>query len=221
MLGRIGAFFDVDKTILATNSGKLYLRELYDRGEMDGRTVLRYLASYLRYKLNLLDLQRWVEEVAEQLSGRTADELIADAEDFFEQRIRPEIYPEAAARVRDHLSQGHVVALASGATRFVVEPLAAHLGVKHVLCTELEEVGGLFTGRVVSPVCFGRGKVRRLQQLIQTENIDLVRSFFYTDSASDLPLLELVGHPVVVNPDPPLYREARRRRWPIEFFASP
>jgi HAD superfamily phosphoserine phosphatase-like hydrolase len=103
----------------------------------------------------------------------------------------------------------------------VLDPLAAHLGVKHVLCTELESDQGVLTGRVVEPVCFGRGKVHRLSQLIECEGLDLPRSWFYTDSMSDLPPLELVGHPVVVNLDPPLCPEARRRRWPIEFFEEP
>jgi HAD superfamily hydrolase (TIGR01490 family) len=219
--GRIGAFFDVDKTIIANNSGKLYMRELYERGEMDASAVLRNLGSYLRYKLNLLDVERWAAGIAVQLRGRSEEEFVAEGEDFFERRVRPEIYPQAAARVREHLERGHVVALVSGSTRFIVERLAAHLGVEHMLCTELEALEGVLTGRVVEPVCFGAGKVRRLQQLIARERVDLVRSYFYTDSMSDLPLLELVGHPVVVNPDPLLYREARRRRWPIEFFDPP
>jgi putative phosphoserine phosphatase/1-acylglycerol-3-phosphate O-acyltransferase len=146
---------------------------------------------------------------------------VAETESFFAQRVLPVIYPEAERRVRKHLELGHFVALVSGSTRYVLDPLAAHLGVKHVLCTELESDQGVLTGRVVEPVCFGRGKVHRLSQLIECEGLDLPRSWFYTDSMSDLPLLELVGHPVVVNPDPPLYREARRRRWPIEFFEEP
>ena len=120
-----------------------------------------------------------------------------------------------------HRAAGHVVALVSGATRYVLDPIAAHLGVAHVMHTRMEVKDGVFTGRVERPVCFGEGKIYWLQQLIDRENLDLARSYFYTDSISDLPLLDLVGHPVAVNPDPLLYREAARRRWPVQVFAAP
>jgi len=218
---RVAALFDVDKTILARNSGRLYLQELYERGEIDAWTVLRNLASYVRYKLNRLDVDRWAERALAQMSGRSEQDLRVEADRFFEERVRPRIYPEAERQVRWHLEQGHVVALVTGSTRFVVEPLAMYLGVKHAVCTELEVQEGRLTGHIEPPICFGQGKVDRLRQLIATEKIDLARSWCYTDSLSDLPLLELVGYPVAVNPDPGLYREARRRRWPISFYAEP
>jgi phosphoserine phosphatase len=74
---------------------------------------------------------------------------------------------------------------------------------------------------VIEPVCFEAGKIHWLEQLVTTQRIDLARSWFYTDSITDLPLLELVGHPVVTNPDPRLYREAVQRRWPVRFFTPP
>jgi putative phosphoserine phosphatase/1-acylglycerol-3-phosphate O-acyltransferase len=131
------------------------------------------------------------------------------------------IYPRAAELVREHETKGHVVALVSGATKFVVRPLAERLGVRHFLYTRLEVENGLFTGRVVEPICFEEGKIYWIQHFIEQQGIDLARSFFYTDSITDLPLLDLVGHPVVVNPDPLLYRTAVRRRWPVRFFEPP
>ena len=80
---------------------------------------------------------------------------------------------------------------------------------------------GLFTGRVVEPICFEEGKIYWLQRFIEEYGIDLAKSWFYTDSITDLPLLDLVGHPVVTNPDPFLYREAARRRWPVRVFDNP
>ena len=84
--------------------------------------------------------------------------------------------------------------------------------------TRLEVEDGLFTGRVVEPICFEEGKIFWLKKLIEDQNIDLARSWFYTDSITDIPLLDRVGHPVVVNPDPLLYRTALRRRWPVRLF---
>ena len=123
--------------------------------------------------------------------------------------------------VRQHREQGHLVAIVSGATKFVVQPLAERLGIDHILYTRLEVEGGAFTGRLVEPICFEEGKIYWLQQLVEDENIDLAKSYFYSDSITDLPLLELVGHPVVTNPDPRLYRIAARRHWPVRFFNPP
>ena len=112
-------------------------------------------------------------------------------------------------------------AIVSGATKFVVRPLAARLGIRHMLYTRLEVEDGCFTGRVVDPICFEEGKIYWLQQLIEEEGIDLAKSYFYTDSITDRPLLDLVAHPIAVNPDPMLYREAVRRSWPVRFFTPP
>ncbi len=217
----VGAFFDVDKTILAENSGTAYLKALYERGEIDWKTVLAGLGSYLRYKLNLLDIERWTERNSGAFAGRSESATSREAAELFRTALLPSIYPEAEARVRWHLAQGHLVALVSGSTKFVLDPIAEHLGVKHLLCTQLETSDGVFTGRVVRPICFGEGKIYWIQQLIEREYLDLARSWFYTDSITDLPLLDLVGHPVIVNPDPLLYRKALQRHWPVRFFPHP
>ena len=107
------------------------------------------------------------------------------------------------------------------ARRASSKPLAERLGIRHFLYTRLEAEHGRFTGCVVEPVCFEDWKIYWLQQLIEEQQIELAKSFFYTDSITDLPLLDIVGHPVVTNPDPFLYREAVRRRWPVRFFTPP
>jgi HAD superfamily hydrolase (TIGR01490 family) len=218
---RVAAFFDVDKTILAENSGTLYFRALYDRGEVEWRTLASNLISYAQYKLNLLDLDRWTKHTMRQFAGQSERALMRESQTWFRDYVLPTIYPEAAELVEYHKARGDVVAIVSGATKFVIRPLAEHLGVKHLMHTHLEVEDGRFTGRVIEPICFGEGKIYWLQQLIERQGIDLARSHFYTDSITDLPLLELVGHPEVVNPDPLLYREARRRRWPVRVLTDP
>ena len=131
------------------------------------------------------------------------------------------IYPEAERLVDEHLEKSHVVAIVSGATGFVVRPIAARMGIEHFLYTRLEVERGLFTGRVIEPICFEEGKIYWLQQFIDEMGIDLAKSYFYTDSVTDLPLLDLVGHPIVTNPDPLLYRAAVKRCWPVRFFEPP
>ena len=152
------------------------------------------------------------------LDGQLESEMIEEGRALYEKRMAGKVYPEAARLIAEHLAKGHVVAIVSGSLRFLVEPLAEALGVKHVLCTELEVQGGVLTGRCIEPICLEDGKIYWLQGFIARHRIDLARSWFYTDSITDLPVLELVGHPVATNPDPMLYRTANRRGWPVRFF---
>jgi len=218
---RIGAFFDMDKTLIAENSGSLYMRYRYQRGEIGGLDLLRGLGAYLQYKLGVLDIRNWTKRMMVQFRGQDEAGLEREARMWFEDVVARTIYPRAAELVREHEERGHVVAIVSGATKFVVRPLAERLGVQHFLYTRLEVEEGRFTGRVVEPICFEEGKIYWIQHFIERHGIDLAKSFFYTDSITDLPLLDLVGHPVAVNPDPLLYRTAVRRRWPVRFFEPP
>jgi putative phosphoserine phosphatase/1-acylglycerol-3-phosphate O-acyltransferase len=103
----------------------------------------------------------------------------------------------------------------TGATRYLAEPVAADLGIEHVLVTQLVVRDGRFTGEVIRPVCYGAGKTYWAERFAAGREIDLGRSYFYTDSITDLPVLERVGEPRIVNPDPRLGRVAARRGWPV------
>jgi HAD superfamily hydrolase (TIGR01490 family) len=169
----------------------------------------------------VLDIRNWTKNMMVQFRGQSEAALETDATAWFDELVAPTIYPEAVELVRKHQAQQHVVAIVSGATKFVVRPLARRLGIEHMLYTRLEVENGCFTGRVIEPICFEEGKIYWLQQFIEEHGIDLAKSWFYTDSITDLPLLDLVGHPVSVNPDPLLYRTAVKRRWAVRFFEAP
>jgi HAD superfamily hydrolase (TIGR01490 family) len=218
---KAGAFFDMDKTLICENSGSLYMKWRYQRGEIDGWELAKGLVAYLQYKVGVLDIRNWSKQMMLQFRGQSERALIREAMQWFREVVVQTVYPEAEALIRSHQARGHVVAIVSGATKFVVKPLAERLGIKHILYTRLEVEDGRFTGRVIEPICFEDGKIYWLQQFIEEHGIDLAKSWFYTDSITDLPLLELVGHPVVTNPDPRLYRTAVRRHWPVRFFAPP
>ncbi len=218
---RIGAFFDMDKTIISENSATLYMKYRYRRGEVDGWDLVKGLGVYLRYKAGLLDIDAWTKRMMVQFRGKSERALTREANRWFDEMVAATVYPEAEQLVREHSAAGHVVAIVSGATKFVVKPLAQRLNIKHLLYTRLEVEGGRFTGRVIEPICFEEGKIYWLQQFIEEHAIDLAKSYFYSDSITDLPLLDLVGHPVVTNPDPFLYRTAVKRRWPVRFFEPP
>ena len=211
----------MDKTIISENSGSIFLRDSWERGELSNWDLARGAGAYLQYKLGVLNMEAWTVEMLRGLDGQLESELLEEGRSLFEKRMADKIYPEAARLVAQHLAEGHVVAIISGSIRFLVEPLAAFLSVKHVLCTELETKDGVLTGRCVEPICFEDGKIYWLQGFIERHQIDLARSWFYTDSITDLPVLDLVGHPVATNPDPMLYLTANRRGWPIRFFEEP
>jgi HAD superfamily hydrolase (TIGR01490 family) len=218
---RVGAFFDMDKTLIAENSGSLYMRYRYQRGEIGGVDLLKGLGAYLQYKLGILDIRNWTKNMMVQFRGENEAQLEEQAIEWFEDMVAPTIYPAAAELVRSHQAQGHVVAIVSGATKFVVRPLAERMGIQHMLFTRLEVENGSFTGRVIEPICFEEGKIYWLQQFVEEQGIELAKSWFYTDSITDVPLMDIVGHPVATNPDPLLYRTAVRRRWPVRFFTPP
>jgi putative phosphoserine phosphatase/1-acylglycerol-3-phosphate O-acyltransferase len=218
---RIGAFFDMDKTILSVNSATLYMRYRYQRGEMSKRELIMGLGAYLKYKIGVLDIRSWTLDMMVQFSGQSEKQLEEEAIAWVEDAVVETVYPEAERLVEEHLAKSHVVAIVSGATAFVVRPIAARLGIEHILYTRLEVENGLFTGRVIEPICFEEGKIYWLQQFIDEQGIDLAKSYFYSDSITDLALLDLVGHPVATNPDPLLYRTAVKRRWPVRFFDPP
>jgi HAD superfamily hydrolase (TIGR01490 family) len=211
----------MDKTLIAENSATVFMRYRYQLGQVGALDLLRGAAAYLQYKAGILDIRSWTRDVLQQFRGQLEEELAREARRCFEEMILPTIYPEAEALVREHLRAGHVVAIVSGATRFAVEPIAARLGIDHCLYTQLEIEDGRVTGRVIEPICFEEGKIYWIQNFIEARSIDLAKSYFYTDSVTDLPLLDLVGHPVAVNPDPRLHRIALRRRWPLHFFEPP
>ncbi len=218
---RTAAFFDMDKTLIAENSGSLYMKYRYQRGDISTWELAKGLGAYIQYKLGALDIRAWTANMMVQFKGQKEIDLAREAREWFGEMVEKTIYPEAEGLIREHRQQGHVVAIVSGATKFVVEPLAERLGVDHLIYTRLEVENGLFTGRVIDPICFEEGKIYWLQQFIEEEGIDLAKSWFYTDSVTDLPLLELVGHPVVTNPDPLLYRTAIKRHWPVRVFVPP
>jgi putative phosphoserine phosphatase/1-acylglycerol-3-phosphate O-acyltransferase len=152
--------------------------------------------------------------------GMAESVLRETGQEVFDKHLARQIYPEARALVAAHRARGHTLAIVSSATPYQVEPVAESLGIAHLLCTRLEVENGVFTGRVVKPTCWQEGKLHYAARLAEREGIDLAESFFYTDSAEDLPLLEAVGRPRPLNPSARLAGIARDRGWPIRRFKS-
>ena len=211
----VAAFFDVDGTLLACNSAPLYMRHLRRTGQARRRDVAWTLYYLLRYKFGMLDLEGTVGESMRFVRGKTERAVRDDAATWYHRDVRRHLQPQMRALVAAHRALGHVPVIATSATRYLAEPLAAELRIDHFLVTQLTVREGVFTGEAIRPVCYGAGKLHWARLLAEREGFVLAESFFYTDSITDLPLLDAVGHPRIVNPDPPLRRLAQRRQWPV------
>jgi len=204
------AFFDMDRTLIRVNSGDLWIRWLRERGEISRYEMLRALAWIFQYKLALLDMEAVATKVIASMRGQSEGELVGKAREFFDKLIATEVAPKALQAIERHRAEGHVVAILSSSTPYVVEPLAARLGIEHAICTRINVADGLFDGTHKKPACYGAGKVHWAEAFARENEVDLAQSFFYTDSYSDLPMLERVGVARVVNPDTRLKRHAKR-----------
>lgn len=212
---RVAAFFDIDGTVLSVNTAPLYARYMRRHGKARRRDLLRTAYYLVQYRLNLLDIDRALERASGLIAGQNEADVAAFCERWYQEMVRDYLVPEMVAHIERHRSAGHEVAFLSSTTSYLAQPLAKDLGVEHLIVTRLEVVGGCFTGRAIAPVCYGNGKVHWAKAFAQERGIDLGSSYFYTDSVTDVPVLELVGHPRIVNPDRLLRREARRRGWEI------
>jgi HAD superfamily hydrolase (TIGR01490 family) len=208
----------MDKTLISGNSGVSFMRYSLRRGKTTRWKVIKCMVDYIRYRYDLLDMETAYQDSLRPLVGVREEELIHFCQEWFNDVVRPLIYPEAHDFVHQHLEQGERVAIISNATTHAVAPLAGYLGVPHILATQLEVLEGIFTGAYIKPLCFRHGKVFWAEKLARELGADLGQSTFYTDSITDLPLLERVKNPRVVNPDPKLRRLAGRMGWPVWDF---
>jgi putative phosphoserine phosphatase/1-acylglycerol-3-phosphate O-acyltransferase len=216
----VGAFFDLDQTLLAGFSAFAFFRERVTSGRISPREISDSLLGALSFALGRTGFSGMMAASTAAYRGLAESVLRETGQEVFEKHLARQIYPEARALVVAHRARGHTLAIVSSATPYQAEPVAEALDIPHVLSTRLEVEHGVFTGRVLKPTCWQEGKLHYAQELAAREGIDLAESFFYTDSADDLPLLEAVGHPRPLNPSSRLAGIARDRGWPIRRFRS-
>jgi HAD superfamily hydrolase (TIGR01490 family) len=219
-MSRAAAFFDVDRTVLRVNSGTLWMKYLRRRGEIGRLELARAGVWALLYKLAVLDMDTVARRLVASLEGQSEAEMLEKANAWWIAEVRREIAPAALTAVDAHRKQGDLCVVLTAGTQFVAEPLMRELEMDAALCSRLLSVDGKFTGRFAEPLCFGAGKIHWAERYAAEHDVDLARSSFYTDSYNDLPMLERVGQPVVVNPDVRLARMARRRGWPVHHWGD-
>ncbi len=216
-MAAIVAFFDMDYTTLDDSSGLLYVKSLRQQKRIGRRVLLRIAWWTLMYQVSAIDVNSAVPKMLSYAEHQSASRLMAESYAWFDETLRDHIAPRAVEQIDFHRQQGHRVVLISASTQFAVQPVAEYLRLDF-LCTRLIDRDDELTGKVVDPPCYGAGKVVWARRYADEQGARLSDAYLYTDSHSDRPLLEAVGHPIAVNPDARLKRLARQRGWPIETF---
>lgn len=210
------AIFDLDNTLLDGDSDHAWGQFLIDHGLVDGPSYQRDNERYYQlYRDGKLDILEFLNFALTPLAVHDRALLEGLRERFVTERIAPMITPAARALVASHRARGHTLLIITATNRFVTAPVAAALGIEHLIATDPEEISGRFTGHVQGIPCFREGKVTRLRAWLEAQRLEPEETWFYSDSHNDLPLLDLVTHPVAVNPDPVLRRHADLHGWPV------
>lgn len=217
---QIAAFFDMDKTLLSASSAVLLVRYMVKRGELARQDVMRFIAAMLRYKMGRLDMIETTRAIVLELAGQSEAERIDHTRQWFQEHLIDYVTEEGRRWVAAHRRLGHRVAMITASPSYTADQLAEHLGMasEDVMATRFEVTQGLFTGRMLEPMIYGEGKLEAARSYAAEHHVDLARSYFYTDSIADRPLLDMVGYPVAVNPDRSLRRLAQEKGWAVVRF---
>ncbi len=213
------ALFDLDNTLLAGDSDFEWAQYLISRGVLDREVYeARNQDFYDQYKAGTLDIHEFLDFQLKPLSRHPRRELDAWHADFMATRILPIVTVKGRALVRRHQAEGALTAIVTATNSFVTAPIARAFGVEHLVATEPAQSNGEFTGSVTGIPSFREGKIARVEAWLAGLGHgweSFGRSWFYSDSHNDLPLLGKVSDPVAVDPDPTLERHARESGWPI------
>ncbi|MFN2524724.1 MAG: HAD family hydrolase [Actinomycetota bacterium] len=213
------AFFDLDKTLIPGSSLFLLARGMYERDVFRVRDIIRFGWGQLMFRLRgeqQRNMKRSQESTLEFVAGRSAEELKAWGKEIAEERILPRVYPDLVHVVENHQAHGDLTFLVTAAPVELAEVIARALGMTAAIGTESEiDDAGYYTGRLLGAVMHGPEKAKAVAEVAAERKIDLAECSAYSDSINDLPLLESVGDPHAVNPEPELRRIARARGWPV------
>jgi HAD superfamily hydrolase (TIGR01490 family) len=206
--------FDVDYTLLRSSTSRYFLMEALKEGVISFRQLRQLPLEWLRYKIGRVHPD-FIENAVKKLAGIDRQVLEDLAQSCFERRLKANLYREGLQLITDLRRRGETVFFASSALRTLLEPMERFFAVDGSVTSVLEFAGGKTTGRLDGKALFGPNKLEAVRDWLGERSVDGGTVYFYSDSYTDLPLLEFAGHPVAVNPDRFLRREARRRGWKI------
>lgn len=219
--GRAAAFFDVDNTIIRGASAFHLAVGLYRRGFFRNWDIVTFAIHQSRY-LMFGENRKQIDEVRDKglsiMTGRSVAEVVAIAEDIYDEVLSLRIFPGTQKLLDEHLAAGHEVWLITATPVEIGDLIARRLGVTGALGTIAEHKDGFYTGHLVGDMLHGKAKASAVRDLAERENLDLTVSYAYGDSTNDVPILSEVGFPCAINPDRRLRRHAQTVGWPIREF---
>lgn len=218
-LGKPIAFFDVDKTLCAGYSGYFTTRELIRRGIIKKRRLLKaVLYKAIGHLFRHMNVRRMYEIALADMAGTHYDEIMSLGREIFEQQVKPRLYVQALEEIQKKKAEGHFIALISSGPYMCIKNMENFLGADTSFSIGPIIENGILLKTIREPLCYKEGKVTLARELAKNLDTSLEQCSFYSDSYSDLPLLNRVGHPHAVNPDRNLLQEAQSRGWPILRF---
>jgi HAD superfamily hydrolase (TIGR01490 family) len=212
----VGAFFDLDGTLVAGFTATAHAGDRFRRRQARIGEVLGVLEVIMRYRFGRMEFERLVVRGAGYLRGEPIAELEQLGARLFADRIAARVYPHMQEIVQAHRQRGHTVVLSSSALTIHADPVARFLGITHVLCNHFElDNHGLLTGGIIKPIVWGARKAAAVQRFCADNTVALQRSYFYADGEEDVALMSLVGYPRPVNPRSGLAAAAAEHGWPV------
>ena len=217
----VGAFFDFDGTLINGYSALAFFRERIKTRDIDAKELLQTIVEAVNIEQRGHDVARMMQLAVSAQAGKSLDELNTFGQRIFQTKIADMVYPDARVLLEAHHNAGHTIVLASSATTPQIEAAAQDLGIEHIICTELESADGLFTGLIHGPIRWGEGKAEGVVEFAAEHEIDLDKSYTYSNGAEDIPFLRVSGHPRPLNPDDELEQIAAEEDWPTAYFKMP
>jgi HAD superfamily hydrolase (TIGR01490 family) len=220
---RTAAFFDLDKTVIAKSSTLAFSKPFFDQGLINRRAVLKSTYAQFLFLMSGADhdqMDRMRSYLTNMCAGWDVEQIKTIVGETLHEIVDPLVFAEAAEMIADHKLCGRDVVVVSASGEEIVAPIARALGATHAMATRMVVADGKYTGEIAF-YCYGEGKVEAIRALAARENYALEHCYAYSDSVTDLPMLEAVGHPTVVNPDRALRKEAASRGWPVLTFSRP
>ncbi len=220
---RTAAFFDLDKTVLAKSSTLAFSKPFFSQGLINRRAVLKSTYAQFLFLMSGADhdqMDRMRSYITTMCTGWDVEQVKSIVGETLHDIVDPLVFAEAAVLIADHKLCGRDVVIVSASGEEIVGPIARALGATHAMATRMVVEDGKYTGEIEF-YCYGEGKAEAIRALAAREGYALQHCYAYSDSITDLPMLETVGHPTVVNPDRALRKEAGTRGWPVRSFSKP
>lgn len=206
---------DLDKTVLTCNSANAWMAREWRLKKVSTFQFAEAMTWLAAYHLGKADVRNFLQHAGMWMAGELEADIQHRTETFWKEDISTKIRPSMREVIRWHQSNGDVLALLTASSNYLSELVAAELSIPHILSNRMEVIDGCLSGKMQEPLCFGDGKIVHAEMLGERLSMDWRAGYFYTDSYSDLPVLEAVANPIVVSPDQRLRRIALRNNWRI------